>query len=79
MGSRLNNEIVCHFLYLLRLPQICSKEAFIAAKPRHPQSTQSEKPCLRQILCLHFPWILVIIKVIANGYFRNNTKTILLL
>ena len=79
MGSRLNNEIVCHFLYLLRLPQIYSKEAFITAKTRHPQSTQSEKPCLRQILCLHFPWILVIIKVIANGYFRNNTKTILLL
>ena len=79
MGSRLNNEIVCHFLYLLRLPQICSKEAFFLMIRRPPRSTQSKKPCLRQILCLHFPWILVIIKVIANGYFRNNTKTILLL
>ena len=53
MGSRLNNEIVCHFLYLLRLPQICSKEAFIAAKTRHPQSTQLEKPCLRQTEMRH--------------------------
>ena len=79
MGSRLNNEIVCHFLYLLRLPQICSKEAFIAAKTRHPQSTQLEKTCLRQILCLHFLYILVIIESIANDYFRDNTKTILLL
>ena len=79
MGGRLNNEIVCHFLYLLRFPQICSKEALIAAKTRHPQSTQLEKTYLRQILCLHFLYILVIIKVIANGYFRNNTKTILLL
>ena len=30
-----------------------SKEAFIAAKTRHPQSTQLEKPCLRQTEMRH--------------------------